>query len=165
MKITDPAVIKGGEGELIDAITADMDWGVIGKVFLEKHKLDIDDDVEYKNGDIVVYNNQIAYKLDFDVKVNLSILLDREGSYISLSTDLDSDTAEESGDEKSSAEPDPTGSEEEGGSEEEVSEPDRHESDEDGNLDSGSDDKDSKEKGPEVAAAAEDAIEHTEGKG
>jgi len=149
MKITDPEVIKSGESELIDAITADMDWGGIGKVFMEKHKLDIDDDVEYKNGDIVVYNNQIAYKLDFDVKVNLSILLDREGSYISLSTDLDSGPVGENG-------------EEEGGFEEAVSEPDQPEGEEERSPDSRSDDEASKETDSETA---EDETEQAENKG
>lgn len=162
MKITDPAVIKSGENELIDSITADMDWGGIGKVFLEKHKLDIDDDVEYRNGDIVVYNNQIAYKLEFDVKVNLSILLDREGNYISLSTSLDSETAEESGDKEGSAEADPTGNGEEESPEEAALEPDQPGSDENGDPASGPDDKRPKEKGSEVAAEAEDAIEQAE---
>lgn len=161
MKITDPEVIKSGESELIDAITADMDWGGIGKVFMEKHKLDIDDDVEYKNGDIVVYNNQIAYKLDFDVKVSLSILLDREGTYISLSTDLDSDTVGESGEEEGSAEPGPTGVEEEGGSEETASEPNPPEGEEERSPDSGSDDEASKGKETE---AAEDETEQAEDK-
>ncbi|MBW2561407.1 MAG: hypothetical protein JRE40_11205 [Deltaproteobacteria bacterium] len=174
MKITDPAVIRSGESELIDAITADMDWGGIGKVFLEKHKLDIDDDVEYKNGDIVVYNNEIAYKLEFDVKVNLSILLNREGNYISLSTDLDSDAAEEGGDEERLAEPDQAESEEEGcaesaepdetkGTEEDsleetASEPDQGEPDEEENLDS-TDDKDSQENDSEGADETETEVE------
>ncbi len=96
MKITDPEVIKGGESELIDAITGDMDWGAIGKVFLEKHKLNIDDDVEYKNGDIIVQDNKIAYKLDFSVKFNLSIVLDRQGNYLSLSTGLEPDSRDPS---------------------------------------------------------------------
>jgi len=95
MKITDPEIIKSGENELIDAITADMDWGEVGKVFGDKHNLDIDDDVEYKNGDIIVHNNQIAYQLNFDVKVSLSIVLDREGNYLSLLTSLDRDNTRE----------------------------------------------------------------------
>lgn len=86
MKITDHEVIKSGEQELIDAITADLDWGAIEKVFKEKHNLGIEEDVEYKRGDIVVHNNQVAYKLEFDVNVVLSILLDREGKYISVIT-------------------------------------------------------------------------------
>lgn len=101
MKITDPEIIKSGENELIDAITADMDWAEIGKVFGEKHNLDIDDDVEYKNGDIIIHNNQIAYQLNFDVKVSLSIVLDREGNYMSLLTSLDRNNAGEEGNEMS----------------------------------------------------------------
>ena len=86
MKISDHEVIKSGEQELIDAITADLDWGAIEKVFKEKHNLGIEEDVEYKRGDIVVHNNQVAYKLEFNVNVVLSILLDREGKYISVIT-------------------------------------------------------------------------------
>ncbi len=86
MKITDHEVIQAGEQELIDAITADLDWGAIEKVFKEKHNLGIEEDVEYKRGDIVVHNNQVAYKLEFNVNVVLSILLDREGKYISVIT-------------------------------------------------------------------------------
>ena len=86
MKITNGEVIKNGEQELIDAITGDLDWGVIEKIFKEKHRLGIEEDVEYKNGDLVVHDNQIAYKFEFDIKVTLSILLDREGNYLSITS-------------------------------------------------------------------------------
>ena len=39
MKITDGEVITNGERELIDAITADLDWGAIEKIFKEKHRI------------------------------------------------------------------------------------------------------------------------------
>lgn len=86
MKITNSDVIKSGEQELIDAITAELDWGVIEEIFKEKHKLTIEEDIGYKSGDIVAHNDQIAYKLEFEAKVTLSIILDREGNYLSLST-------------------------------------------------------------------------------
>ena len=86
MKVTHHEVIKNGEQELIDAITADLDWSALEAVFRKEHNLKIEENVEYKKGDIVIYNNQIAYKLDFDVSVVLSVLLDREGNYISVST-------------------------------------------------------------------------------
>ena len=85
MKITDSEIIKNGEQELIDAITADLDWGAIEEVFLKEHNLGIEEDIEYKKGDIVAVNNQIAYKLEFEVKVNLSVLLNRNGEYLSVS--------------------------------------------------------------------------------
>lgn len=84
MKITNADVIKSGEKDLIDSITADLDWGAIENIFLTEHNLGIDEDIEYKKGDIISYNNQVAYKLEFTVKVNLSVLINREGEYLSV---------------------------------------------------------------------------------
>ena len=97
MKITSGDVIRDGERELIDAITADLDWGAIERIFKEKHRLGIREDVEYKNGELVVHDNQIAYRLDFDITVTLSLLLDRKGNYLSITSsgDLEEDQHEE----------------------------------------------------------------------
>jgi hypothetical protein len=84
MKVTNSEIIKNGEQELIDAITADLDWSAIEKIILKEHNLGIEEDIEYKSGDIVAVDNQIAYKLEFEVKVNLSVLLDRKGDYLSV---------------------------------------------------------------------------------
>ncbi|MBW1723105.1 MAG: hypothetical protein JRH13_14475 [Deltaproteobacteria bacterium] len=89
MKITDSEVIKTCEQELIDAITADLDWEALENIFRKEHGLGIDEDVEYKRGDIVVHQGQVAYQLDFEVKVTLSVLLDRDGNYLSVSTSRD----------------------------------------------------------------------------
>lgn len=95
MKITDSEVIKSGEKELIDALTADLDWGAIEEIFRKEHRLGIEEDVEYRKGDIVVYNNQVAYELEFEVKVTLSVLLDREGNYISVTSSGDLDITQD----------------------------------------------------------------------
>lgn len=84
MKITDSEIIKNGEQELIDAITADIDWGAIEEIFIKEHNLKIEEDIEYKSGDIIAVDNQIAYKLEFEVKVNLSVLINRNGEYLSV---------------------------------------------------------------------------------
>ena len=89
VKITDSEVIKSGERELLDIIIGDLDWEAIEKIVKEKHQLRIQDDVEFKQGDIVVYDNTVAYKLDFDVKVTLTVLFDRAGNYLSFSTSGD----------------------------------------------------------------------------
>ena len=95
MKITDSEVIKSGEKELIDALTADLDWGAIEEIFRKEHRLGIEEDVEYRKGDIVVYNNHVAYELEFEVKVTLSVLLDREGNYISVTSSADLDITQD----------------------------------------------------------------------
>ncbi len=98
MKIAESEVIKIGEQELIDAITGDLDWNTIEKLLLEKHNFRLQEDVEYRSGDIVVHDNAIAYKLDFDVKVSLSVLFNRSGECLELSTsgEVKPETAETS---------------------------------------------------------------------
>ena len=86
MKIAESQVIKNGEQELIDAITGDLDWNTIEQLLLKKHNFRLQEDVEYRSGDIVVHDNAIAYKLDFDVKVSLSVLFNRDGECLELST-------------------------------------------------------------------------------
>lgn len=87
MKITDAELIRTSERELIDTITSDLDWSAIEEVFRAKHHLGLQDDVEYQRGDMVIHEGKIAYKLDFDVKVTMTVLFDRDGNCLSLSTE------------------------------------------------------------------------------
>ena len=84
MKINNDEIIRNGEQDLIDAINGDLDWEVMEDIFQKEHKLTFGDDVEYRKGDIIVHDNQVAYRLEFDIKINLSILLDRQGSFIAF---------------------------------------------------------------------------------
>lgn len=86
MKITDSDNIKSGENEFIDGLIGELDWSVIESLLKEKYNLKLHDDVEYKNGDIVVHGNKVAYKLDFDVRVTLSLLLGRDGECFEVTT-------------------------------------------------------------------------------
>ena len=113
MKITDTQVIRSGEKELIDAITADLDWGAIERIFQENHGLGIDEEVEYKKGDMVVHEGNIAYQLDFEVKVTISILLDRKGNYISVASPTGSQREAKEGTQENSGGQDPLSSDNE----------------------------------------------------
>ena len=84
MKIANPEIIKKGEQEFIKAIADNLDWNVIKEIFRKEHNLELEEAVKYKDAKINVYDNRITFSLDFDVKVRLSIQLDREGNYISV---------------------------------------------------------------------------------
>jgi hypothetical protein len=86
MKLTDPKSIQESERELIDTINAEIDWGVIEKLLAEKQLFSLQDQVDYKNGDLVVYDNQIAYKLDFEIKMPLSVIFNRQGECLDITT-------------------------------------------------------------------------------
>lgn len=79
MKITDSDNIKNSEHELIDSLIGELDWQVIESILKKKYNLRLHDDVEYKQGDLIVHGNRIAYKLDFDVRVTLSLIVGRDG--------------------------------------------------------------------------------------
>lgn len=86
MKLTNPESIQESEKEFIDTINAELDWDVIEQVLLDKHNFEVQDDIEYKDGNLIVYNNEIAYKFDFQIKVPLSVIFNRSGECLSMST-------------------------------------------------------------------------------
>jgi hypothetical protein len=92
LKITKSEIIRNGERELIDTITGDLDWSSIEQIVRERHKLNIQDDIAYKQGDIIVHDNKVAYRLDFDVKMSISVIFDRDGNCLSLTTDRSVET-------------------------------------------------------------------------
>ncbi|MGM0419340.1 MAG: hypothetical protein ACQEQS_11515 [Thermodesulfobacteriota bacterium] len=85
MKIANKDSIEVGEKELLDSIIAELDWEVIEQKLKEKHNIKLQEDVDFNNGDIVVHGSKIAYKLNFDVKITLSVLFDRLGDCIDIS--------------------------------------------------------------------------------
>lgn len=85
MKVARTESIETGEKELLDTIIAELDWEVIEQKLKEKHNIKLQEDVEFNNGDLVVHGNKIAYKLNFDVKITLSVLFDRLGECIDIS--------------------------------------------------------------------------------
>ncbi|MFO7748616.1 MAG: hypothetical protein R6V54_00840 [Desulfobacteraceae bacterium] len=86
MKITNSNTIRSSQRELIDSINAELDWGAIEQLLLEKHKFTLQDEVDYKNGDLVVFKEKIAYQFDFEIKVSLSVTFGRDGECLELST-------------------------------------------------------------------------------
>ena len=86
MKLTNPESIQESEKEFIDTINAELDWDAIEQMLLDKHGFEVQDDIEYKDGNLIVYNDEIAYKFDFEIKVPLSVIFNRGGECLNLST-------------------------------------------------------------------------------
>ena len=86
MKLTSQKNIAQSEKEFIDTINAELDWEAIEKLLLEKHKFTLQEEIDYKDGNLIVYNDNIAYKFDFEIKVPLSVIFNREGECLEIST-------------------------------------------------------------------------------
>ncbi|MBU8849495.1 MAG: hypothetical protein KOO64_08110, partial [Desulfobacterales bacterium] len=85
MKLTKPAAIQECEKAFIDTINAGLDREAIEKMFFEKYNFTLQEEIDYKKGDLVVYNDNIAYKFDFEIKVPLSVIFNRQGECLELS--------------------------------------------------------------------------------
>jgi hypothetical protein len=79
MKITDPDVIKNGEKDLIEAVTDDLDLDAVKDILQERMAAAA---LSSTGGEIVVHNNEIAFRLDFDIQLSGSLMFDRQGTYI-----------------------------------------------------------------------------------
>jgi hypothetical protein len=79
MKITDPQVIQNGEKNLIAAVQKNLDLETVRLILKDRIA---DTSFISKGGQIVVHDNQIAFRLDFDLNLSGCLLFDRQGNYI-----------------------------------------------------------------------------------
>ncbi|WP_300461812.1 hypothetical protein [Desulfobacula sp.] len=79
MKITDPDVIKNSEKDLIKAVRNDLDLEVVKEILKKRMAAAA---LSSKGGEIVVHQNEIAFRLDFDIQLSGSLMFDRQGNYI-----------------------------------------------------------------------------------
>ncbi len=91
MKITDPNVIKNGEKDLIDAVTDDLDLDTIKDILKNRMAAAA---LSSKGGEIIVHNNEIAFRVNFDIQLSGSLMFDRQGNYIPETEDKEPDDQE-----------------------------------------------------------------------
>lgn len=75
--------IVAAKNEFLEKVKSALDLKQIKKILEEQHNLEITDDLEVNTADVVIHNNQLAFKMDFEVLLSLSVLLDGNGNFIS----------------------------------------------------------------------------------
>jgi len=95
MQLLDPKVISKEEKILFHSMNAVLEPETVGKIFREKYKLELSQKTDFNEGDIVIYKNQVAFRLAFDAHVSFSILIDRSGRYMGFATHNDALAANE----------------------------------------------------------------------
>ncbi|HKL82519.1 MAG TPA: hypothetical protein VJ879_08380 [Desulfobacter sp.] len=79
MKITDPQVILNGEKDLIASVQKDLDLDGVKDLFKERLTVNA---LSPKGGRIVVHDNDVAFRLDYEINLNGSLLFDRDGNLL-----------------------------------------------------------------------------------
>ena len=79
MRITDPQVIQDGEQDLIASVQKDLDLEAVKDLLKERLSASA---LSPKGGRIVVHDNDVAFRLDYEINLNGSLLFDRDGNLI-----------------------------------------------------------------------------------
>ena len=87
MKILDSELIKKEENSLLTAMNASFDSRDIQKAFEDRHNVPLTGTTILKNSDIVIYNDDVAFKFGFYTTVTFSIMINRDGDYAGLTCD------------------------------------------------------------------------------
>ena len=82
-KLANPEIIELAKKELIERIKKGLDLKEIKRILEEYHNIEISGDLEPDRGDLVINDDKIAYKMEFEVLLSLSVLIDSNGNHIS----------------------------------------------------------------------------------
>jgi uncharacterized protein YjbI with pentapeptide repeats len=77
-----PDTIEKAIGDLIYKVKSNVQLDQVKSLCKNQNGLEKIDKIDISQGDIVTHNGQIAFKLDFKISYNLSLLLDRKGNLI-----------------------------------------------------------------------------------
>ncbi len=81
MPIMAPEIIQAGEKELFSYMLSSFDEFQVEKLFRDLYGLFLKEKMQFKEGKTIVYNNQIAYKLDYKSVAAFFVLLDEMGKF------------------------------------------------------------------------------------
>jgi hypothetical protein len=84
-----PDIIEKSIGALIDKVKSNIQFGQIKALCKDQHGLEKIDKIDITQGDIVIYDGEVAFKFDCRISHNLSLLLDRKGKLINVNRSIE----------------------------------------------------------------------------
>jgi uncharacterized protein YjbI with pentapeptide repeats len=84
LNAVNPNMIEEAIVDLIEKLKSNIQFDQVKAICAHKHFIESIDKIDFKNGDIVTHDGKVAFKLDFNITYNLSLLLDREGKLINV---------------------------------------------------------------------------------
>ena len=84
MKTTGKASMEMDPKALIAALTKAVDWRFVVEKLRERYNISVQDGVDHVKSQIITYGEKPVCRLDFDVKVRLSMLCDRSGRCLKI---------------------------------------------------------------------------------
>lgn len=79
-----PDTIEAAINDLIEKVKSNVQLDQVKKLCGHHHFIEKIDKIDFQNGDIVTHDGEVAFKLDFKISYNLSLMIDRDGKLINV---------------------------------------------------------------------------------
>jgi hypothetical protein len=89
LKLLDFEVIKRREKEILNAIAGAVDKQELSNLFIERNGFKLKGNVYFKDGEITVYDSNVAYKLNFETELEFGIQIDKHGKLLKFTSSED----------------------------------------------------------------------------
>jgi uncharacterized protein YjbI with pentapeptide repeats len=81
-KIVDHGLVEKAVREFFDKVKSDIRFDQVKTICKDQNGIESIDKIDFEYGEIVTHNDQVAFKLNFEISYNLSLLIDQLGNYI-----------------------------------------------------------------------------------
>lgn len=78
-KMIELEVIKRREKEILNAIAGALDKQRLKNHFININKFEINNDIDFKDGEIIIYDEEVSYLLNFVSEIKFGIQIDKKG--------------------------------------------------------------------------------------
>ncbi len=82
LKIVDHGLVEKAVRELFEKVKSDIRFDQVKTICKDQNGIESIDKIDFEYGEIVTHNDQVAFKLNFEISYNLSLLIDQLGNYI-----------------------------------------------------------------------------------
>jgi hypothetical protein len=80
--LANPEIIQKSEKEIIEKIAASLQKEQIKELFEQKFNFNLDGEIQFRNGNMLIHQSSITYKLNYDALLRFELMLDRSGKYL-----------------------------------------------------------------------------------
>ena len=84
MKLVDTGIIAKAEASFCNELSSSMDPAIIGKLFRRHYSMRLSGPMQFEDMNVVVHNNEIAFKFDYTAVAYFSIYMDRTGAFLKM---------------------------------------------------------------------------------
>lgn len=81
-KLANSEALEKAKSEIVDKVKDALNMKEIKQILEDQHNLEISDDLQVSSGEMIIRDNQLTYRMEFEVLLSLSVLLDADGNYI-----------------------------------------------------------------------------------